>query len=141
MTIYKMAIRTIDGVTYDISDPEQKKAFKRHYQRNYHRKWYANNAEKARESSRKYVAKRNEDPSYPERRRKAQRKYIAGLPPEKKKVIRERARVKAKIRYENDEEYAKTRNQKALDYYHNGGGKERAKERYLRSVEEKKSAV
>lgn len=136
-----MTLRTIDGATYDISDPEQKKAYKRHYQRNYHKKWYANNAEKAKESSRKYTASRKKDPSHEERRKEAQRKYLAGLPQEKKREIRERARVKANTRYKHDEEYATIRNQRALNYYHNRGGKEKARERYLRSVAEKKSAV
>lgn len=49
--------------------------------------------------------RRETDPEYVERRRQLARKYNQNLPDATKQLIREKARVKAKAKYDNDEDY------------------------------------
>jgi hypothetical protein len=56
---------------------------------------------------------------------------MASLTEEKKAEIRENKRIKAQEKYNTDEEFARQKKIASLDYYHNKGGKEKARQRYL----------
>lgn len=103
-------LRTINGKTFEYGDPEGKKEYLKEYHRQYNRLWF----DKNRALVNAYA-----------------RAYYASMPEEKKAERRAKRRAKLTERYSTDEEFAEQKRQYAMDYYHNKGGKEKARQRYL----------
>jgi hypothetical protein len=108
----KGKIRELEGITYDISDAEQKKAYYRHYHRIYKRNRYKTHREEVVAYNRKYVEKNREKVN------EYHRKCYAKKPEEVKNIMRKKQRIYAKDKYNNDLEYREKHKQAALANYY-----------------------
>jgi translation initiation factor IF-2 len=108
----KGKIRELEGITYDTSDAEQKKAYSRHYHRLYKRNQYKTHKEVVHAYNKNYVAKNREKVNAYYRDR------YANLSQEQKQLTRETNRIFANNKYKNDAEYREKHKQATLARYY-----------------------
>ena len=100
----KGKIRELEGITYDIADAEQKKAYYRHYHRIYKRNLYKTHKEVIQAYYKKYIENNREKVN------EYNRLWYANKTEEQKNIIREKQRTYAKNKYANDAEYNQKKN-------------------------------
>jgi hypothetical protein len=112
----KGKIRELEGITYDIGDAEQKKAYYRHYHRIYKRNLYKTHKEVFKAYHKKYIENNREKVNEYHRLR------YANKTEEQKNIIRKKQRAFAKNKYANDAEYREKHKQDALANYYKKKG-------------------
>lgn len=109
----KGSIREIDGITYDISDPNEKKEYHKHYQRNYKREYIKKDPEKRRDYAREYYHKNKERMAEQNKRWCAENRTK-----EQKDMARLKSAIGNYIKYNYNTEYREEKKEYILKTYH-----------------------